>query len=144
MNGFRLYELAPGDFTLDSRMMIHVTVKRSGRTIYEDNALNDAVVTKGAVARVIQIGHFHATVVEAMAVLPATASYVCYADRFHGLFHVCRRPDCGARSAKNITRNAQSAPTRMSMPRASGALPERDDRPSGSGRHRKTQRIFVR
>ncbi len=48
-------KLVTGDFTLDSRMMIHVTVKRSGRTIYEDNALNDAVVTKGAVARVIQM-----------------------------------------------------------------------------------------
>ena len=42
-------KLVTGDFTLDSRMMIHVTVKRGGRTICEDNALNDAVVTKGAV-----------------------------------------------------------------------------------------------
>ena len=33
--------------------MIHVAVKRAGRVIYEDNALNDAVITKGAVARVI-------------------------------------------------------------------------------------------
>lgn len=38
---------------LEERMMIHVAVKRAGRVIYEDNALNDAVVTKGAVARVI-------------------------------------------------------------------------------------------
>ena len=48
-------KLVTGDFTLDQRMMIHVAVKRNGRVIYEDNALNDAVVTKGAVARVIQM-----------------------------------------------------------------------------------------
>lgn len=39
----------------EERMMIHVAVKRGGRVIFEDNALNDAVVTKGAVARVIQM-----------------------------------------------------------------------------------------
>ena len=40
---------------LEERMMIHVAVKRNGRVIFEDNALNDAVITKGAVARVIQM-----------------------------------------------------------------------------------------
>ena len=40
---------------VEERMMIHVAVKRAGRVIYEDNALNDAVITKGAVARVIQL-----------------------------------------------------------------------------------------
>ena len=39
----------------EERMMVHVAVKRDGRVIYEDNALNDAVITKGAVARVIQM-----------------------------------------------------------------------------------------
>lgn len=39
----------------EERMMIHVVVKRGGRVIFEDNALNDAVITKGAVARVIQL-----------------------------------------------------------------------------------------
>ncbi len=39
----------------EERMMIHVAVKRDGRILYEDNALNDAVITKGAVARVIQL-----------------------------------------------------------------------------------------
>ncbi len=39
----------------EERMMIHVTVKREGRVVFEDNALNDAVITKGAVARVIQL-----------------------------------------------------------------------------------------
>lgn len=48
-------KLVTGDFALDRRMMIHVSVHRNGRTIFEDNALNDVVVTKGAVARVVQL-----------------------------------------------------------------------------------------
>ena len=39
----------------ENRMMIHVAVKRDERVIYEDYALNDAVITKGAIARVIQM-----------------------------------------------------------------------------------------
>ena len=50
-----LSKLASDDYTVDTRMMIHVAVNRGGRIIYEDNALNDAVITKGAVARVIQL-----------------------------------------------------------------------------------------
>jgi NAD+ kinase len=50
-----LSRLLENSYSVDSRMMIHVVVRRSGRVIYEDNALNDAVVTKGAVARVIQM-----------------------------------------------------------------------------------------
>ena len=46
------------DLPTEERMMIHVAVKRDGRVIYEDNALNDAVITKGAVARVIQLTVF--------------------------------------------------------------------------------------
>lgn len=49
-------KLVTGDYSLDTRMMIRVAVRRNGRTVFEDNALNDAVVTKGAVARVIQMG----------------------------------------------------------------------------------------
>lgn len=50
-----LSRLAEGKYTIDKRMMLHVAVKRYGRTIFEDNCLNDAVITKGAVARVIQM-----------------------------------------------------------------------------------------
>jgi NAD+ kinase len=50
-----LSRLLDDAYSVDSRMMIHVVVRRNGRVIYEDNALNDAVVTKGAVARVIQM-----------------------------------------------------------------------------------------
>ena len=40
---------------LEERMMLRVVVTRDGKTIYEDHALNDAVITKGAVARVIAL-----------------------------------------------------------------------------------------
>lgn len=48
-------KLVTGGYSVDQRMMLHVEVRRSGRTIYEDHALNDAVITKGAVARVVQM-----------------------------------------------------------------------------------------
>lgn len=50
-----LSKVLEGKYTLDKRMLIHVSVVRNGRTIFEDEALNDAVVTKGAVARVIHM-----------------------------------------------------------------------------------------
>ena len=36
-------------------MMLDVSVRREGRTIFRDTALNDAVITKGAVARIIDL-----------------------------------------------------------------------------------------
>lgn len=50
-----LEKAVSGDYRLDSRMMLDVTVQRNGREVYADCALNDAVVSKGAVARVIQM-----------------------------------------------------------------------------------------
>lgn len=44
-----------GRYRLEDRMMLEVTVRREGRVIHRDMALNDAVVTKGAVARIIDL-----------------------------------------------------------------------------------------
>lgn len=49
-----LSKLASDDYILDERMMLHVQVFRDGKEVLSDIALNDAVITKGAVARVIQ------------------------------------------------------------------------------------------
>ena len=49
-----LANLATDDYKIDERMTIFVRLIHEGRIIYRDLALNDAVVTKGAVARVIQ------------------------------------------------------------------------------------------
>lgn len=51
----QLSKLTQGKYILENRMMLDVKVYRGGRLILEDVALNDAVVTKGAVARVIDL-----------------------------------------------------------------------------------------
>lgn len=53
-----LSKLADDDYTVDERMTIFVRLIHEGRVIYRDVALNDAVITKGAVARVIQTAVF--------------------------------------------------------------------------------------
>ena len=51
----RLSALAKGKYTLDSRMMLDVTVHRDRDIIFHDICLNDAVITKGAVARIVHL-----------------------------------------------------------------------------------------
>lgn len=51
----KLVKLAKGDYALDSRMMLDVTVQRDRDIIFHDICLNDAVVTKGAVARIVHL-----------------------------------------------------------------------------------------
>lgn len=46
--------LANDQFQIDERMTLYVRLIHENRVIYRDVALNDAVITKGAVARVIQ------------------------------------------------------------------------------------------
>lgn len=50
-----LTRLASGKFSIERRMMLDVCVRREGRVVFSDHALNDAVVTKGAVARVLDL-----------------------------------------------------------------------------------------
>lgn len=50
-----LARLATGDYSLDSRLMLDVTVRRDQDVVFHDIALNDAVVTKGAVARIVHL-----------------------------------------------------------------------------------------
>ena len=50
-----LKNLASGRFRREKRMMLDVTVQREGRTVYTGSALNDAVITKGAMARVVRL-----------------------------------------------------------------------------------------
>ena len=49
-----LSRLATDDYQIDERMTLYVRLLHEGRVIYRDVALNDAVITKGAVARVLQ------------------------------------------------------------------------------------------
>ena len=50
-----LAKLAEDNYTLDRRMMLDVTVHRGRDIIFHDIGLNDAVITKGAIARVINL-----------------------------------------------------------------------------------------
>ena len=51
----QLKRLATGDFTVDKRMMLDVTVFRDRDIIFHDICLNDVVITKGAVARIVHL-----------------------------------------------------------------------------------------
>jgi len=51
----QLARLAEGDYSIDSRMMLDVTVRRDRDLIYHDICLNDVVLTKGAVARIVHL-----------------------------------------------------------------------------------------
>jgi len=51
----QLSRLTQGGYTVEERMMLDVAVRREGRAIFRDVALNDAVITKGTVARIIDL-----------------------------------------------------------------------------------------
>lgn len=51
----QLTRIATGEYTLDNRMMLDVTVHRDRDIIFHDICLNDVVVTKGAVARIVHL-----------------------------------------------------------------------------------------
>ena len=51
----KLTQLVTGEYTLDKRMMLDVTVQRDRDIIFHDICLNDVVITKGAVARIVHL-----------------------------------------------------------------------------------------
>ena len=67
-----LRKIPQGDYTVEPRTMLDVSVVSGKQTLFHETALNDAVITKGAIARVVQLS-------------------ITY--RVDGLFHVCRRAD---------------------------------------------------
>ncbi|MBQ2782387.1 MAG: NAD(+)/NADH kinase [Oscillospiraceae bacterium] len=54
----RLRDLKNWDFTVESRMMLDVTIFREDKAVFSNIALNDAVISKGAVARVVRLDIF--------------------------------------------------------------------------------------
>ena len=51
----KLSKIATGEFTTDKRMMLDVTVQRGRDILFHDICLNDAVITKGAIARIVHL-----------------------------------------------------------------------------------------
>ena len=60
-----LTRLSKDDYNLDKRMMLDVTVQRDRDIIFHDICLNDVVITKGAVARIVHLA-IHCDGVKAM------------------------------------------------------------------------------
>lgn len=54
----RLRDLKNWDLSIENRMMLDVSVVRDGRTVYNTIALNDAVISKGSIARVVRLDIF--------------------------------------------------------------------------------------
>ena len=50
-----LKKIPLGEYKVEKRMMLRVTVENEDRIVFDETALNDAAITKGAVARVIQL-----------------------------------------------------------------------------------------
>ena len=50
-----LARLATDDYKIDKRMMLDVTVHRDRDIIFHDLCLNDAAITKGAIARIVHL-----------------------------------------------------------------------------------------
>lgn len=51
----RLRDLKGWNLTVEERMMLDVSVVRNGRSVYNTIALNDAVISKGSIARVVRL-----------------------------------------------------------------------------------------
>ena len=51
----QLARIATGDYTVDNRMTLDVTVQRDRDIIFHDLCLNDVAITKGAVARIVHL-----------------------------------------------------------------------------------------
>ena len=54
----RLRDLKNWNLTIEERMMLDVAVLREGKTVYSTIALNDAVISKGSIARVVRLEIF--------------------------------------------------------------------------------------
>ncbi|MBR1779806.1 MAG: NAD(+)/NADH kinase [Oscillospiraceae bacterium] len=54
----KLARIAKREYTVEPRMMLDVSLIHEGQEIYADHALNDAAITKGAVARVVEMSIF--------------------------------------------------------------------------------------
>lgn len=50
-----LSKLKNGEYQIEERMMIHITVKENGNVVNEFDALNDAVISSGYLSRIIDV-----------------------------------------------------------------------------------------
>jgi NAD+ kinase len=48
-------QVLAGQFEVEERMMLHAAIFRQGRAFWGENVLNDAVINKGALARIVEL-----------------------------------------------------------------------------------------
>lgn len=94
----RLRDLAEGRFTVESRMMLDASVLREGRQVYSNIALNDAVISKGSIARVVRLDIF--TEEGRLTRVGGDGIIVSTPTGLHRIFYGRRRPHCGAHRQK--------------------------------------------
>ena len=82
----QLAGLAQGRYTTEQRMMLDVRVFRGEKLMSEDLALNDAVISKGSIARVVEPGHLG----------DGGWGHRGHSHRVHRLFHGGGGTHCGA------------------------------------------------
>ena len=51
----QLARIATGDYTVDTRMMLDVTIQRDRDIIFHDICLNDVAITKGSIGRIVTL-----------------------------------------------------------------------------------------
>jgi NAD+ kinase len=52
--GDQIGRILDGDYQLERRLLLHVEIMRKGKIVQEGNALNDVVISKGEIARLIE------------------------------------------------------------------------------------------
>jgi len=48
-------QILAGKYEVEERMMLHATIFRNGQPLWGENVLNDAVINKGALARIVEL-----------------------------------------------------------------------------------------
>ncbi len=87
-----LQQLLAGNYQIEHRMMLNAQVFRDGQCIADVSALNDLVVTKGALSRIIKMElYLNEQLVERYH---GDGLIFFYAYRFYRIFVVGRRADC--------------------------------------------------
>mgnify|MGYP000514897243 CR=1 FL=1 len=104
----QLEQVARGNYTVEERMMLDVAVLRGEKVISRDLALNDAVISKGSVARVAELGGAGGP--DSGDGPHGGRRHCGHPHRLHRLLHVGGRAHCGANLPEHY-RSRPFAPT---------------------------------
>ena len=123
LTSFMLEELYPaledilaGRLTISERVMLHVELERDGKTIDKQSVLNEVVINKGALARMIELE----LIIDNDFVCRYRADgLIVHPDRFYRLFPVRWRPHCA--SGGGVFHHHSHLPAHAQRPARGGA-----------------------